>query len=183
MAVGAFLTVVLCIGDFITPQILGGNKEMLLPQAVMMQIQRQPDLPLASVMSLMLTVIVAAVFLVWCQADADGAGVRMAAVYRQLGCRVSILTACYMFILLPVAVLILFSFQDGRLARAAVQGPEPQLVRERASPIRRMMDGLVNSLLVGLGSACDRRVVLGFPGGLGSPRYGMRRRGRSAARA
>ncbi|WP_395022574.1 ABC transporter permease [Dongia sp.] len=63
MTVGAFLTVVLCIGDFITPQILGGNKELLLPQVIMMQIQRQLDLPMASVMSLVLTVIVAAVYL------------------------------------------------------------------------------------------------------------------------
>jgi len=63
MAVGAFLTVVLCIGDFITPQILGGNKELLLPQVIMMQLQRQLDLPMASVMSLVLTVIVAAVYL------------------------------------------------------------------------------------------------------------------------
>jgi spermidine/putrescine transport system permease protein len=63
MAVGAFLTVVLCVGDFITPQILGGNKELLLPQVIMMQIQRQLDLPMASVMSLVLTVIVAAVYL------------------------------------------------------------------------------------------------------------------------
>jgi spermidine/putrescine transport system permease protein len=63
MAVGAFLTVVLCIGDFITPQILGGGKELLLPQVIVMQIQRQLDLPMASVMSLVLTVIVAAVYL------------------------------------------------------------------------------------------------------------------------
>jgi len=63
MAVGAFLTVVLCIGDFITPQILGGNKELLLPQLIMMQLQRQLDLPMASVMSLVLTVIVAVVYL------------------------------------------------------------------------------------------------------------------------
>jgi spermidine/putrescine transport system permease protein len=63
MAVGAFLTVVLCIGDFITPQILGGSKELLLPQVIMMQIQRQLDLPMASVMSLVLTVIVALVYL------------------------------------------------------------------------------------------------------------------------
>ena len=63
MAVGAFLTVVLCIGDFITPQILGGGKELLLPQVILMQIQRQLDLPMASVMSLVLTVIVAVVYL------------------------------------------------------------------------------------------------------------------------
>ena len=63
MTVGAFLTVVLCIGDFITPQILGGNRELLLPQVIMMQIQRQLDLPMASTMSLVLTVIVALVYL------------------------------------------------------------------------------------------------------------------------
>jgi len=63
MTVGAFLTVVLCIGDFITPQILGGNKELLLPQVIMMQIQRQLDLPMASTMSLVLTLIVAVVYL------------------------------------------------------------------------------------------------------------------------
>ena len=63
IAVGAFLTVVLCIGDFITPQILGGNKELLLPQVIMLQIQRQLDLPMASTMSLVLTLIVAVVYL------------------------------------------------------------------------------------------------------------------------
>jgi spermidine/putrescine transport system permease protein len=63
MTVGAFLTVVLCIGDFITPQILGGNRELLLPQVIMMQIQRQLDLPMASTMSLVLTLIVAVVYL------------------------------------------------------------------------------------------------------------------------
>lgn len=63
IAVGAFLTIVLCIGDFVTPQILGGLKELLLPQLVMMQIQRQLDLPMASAMSLVMTVIVALAYL------------------------------------------------------------------------------------------------------------------------
>ena len=64
IAVGAFLTIVLCIGDFVTPQILGGFRELLLPQVVMMQIQRQLNLPMASVMSLVLTLVVAAAYLV-----------------------------------------------------------------------------------------------------------------------
>jgi len=63
IAVGAFLTIVLCIGDFVTPQILGGNRELLLPQVVMMQIQRQLNLPMASVMSLVLTLAVALAYL------------------------------------------------------------------------------------------------------------------------
>ncbi len=63
VAVGAFLTIVLCIGDYVTPQILGGFRELLLPQAIMMQIQRQLDLPMASAMSLILTAIVALAYL------------------------------------------------------------------------------------------------------------------------
>ncbi len=56
--VGAFLTFVLCIGDYITPQILGGNNELLAPQIVMMQIGRRGDFPTASAISLALMVIV-----------------------------------------------------------------------------------------------------------------------------
>lgn len=63
IAVGAFLTVVLCVGDFVTPQILGGFQGLLLPQVVMMQIQRQLNLPMASVMSLALTAVVAGVYI------------------------------------------------------------------------------------------------------------------------
>ncbi len=63
IAVGAFLTIVLCIGDFVTPQILGGFRGLLLPQVVMMQIQRQLNLPMASVMSLVLTMVVALAYL------------------------------------------------------------------------------------------------------------------------
>jgi spermidine/putrescine transport system permease protein len=63
VAVGAFLTIVLCIGDYVTPQILGGFRQLLLPQAIMMQIQRQLDLPMASAMSLILTAIVAVAYL------------------------------------------------------------------------------------------------------------------------
>ncbi|MEQ9260093.1 MAG: ABC transporter permease [Roseovarius sp.] len=56
--VGAFLTFVVCIGDYITPQILGGGNELLLPQSIIIQIQRTGDLPMAAAMSvvLMLTV-------------------------------------------------------------------------------------------------------------------------------
>ena len=45
IVVGAFLTFVLTIGDYITPQILGGNNELLLPQLIMLQIGRRGRLP------------------------------------------------------------------------------------------------------------------------------------------
>ena len=41
---GAFLTFVLCIGDYITPQILGGGNELALPQLIMLQIGRRGGL-------------------------------------------------------------------------------------------------------------------------------------------
>ena len=61
--VGAFLTFVLCIGDYITPQILGGNNELLMPQLVMMQIGRRGDLPLASALSIILMAVVTVAYL------------------------------------------------------------------------------------------------------------------------
>ncbi len=61
--VGAFLTFVLCIGDFITPQILGGNRELLLPQTIMLQISRRSDFPMASALAMMLMVVVSLVYL------------------------------------------------------------------------------------------------------------------------
>ena len=62
VVVGAFLTFVLAIGDFITPQILGGGQELLLPQAIMLQVQRRGDFPLAAALSVILLVIVIAVY-------------------------------------------------------------------------------------------------------------------------
>ncbi len=55
---GAFLTFVLCIGDYITPQILGGNNELTLPQLIMLQLGRSGNFPLASALSVVLMVVV-----------------------------------------------------------------------------------------------------------------------------
>jgi spermidine/putrescine transport system permease protein len=61
--VGAFLTFVLTIGDYITPQILGGNNELLMPQLIMMQIGRRGDFASASALSIILMVVVTAAYL------------------------------------------------------------------------------------------------------------------------
>ena len=58
VVVGAFLTFVLAIGDYITPQILGGNNELLMPQLIMMQIGRRGDFRLASALALILMAVV-----------------------------------------------------------------------------------------------------------------------------
>lgn len=60
--VGAFLTFVLCIGDYITPQILGGNNELVLPQIIMLQIGRRADFPTASALSIILMLVVTAAY-------------------------------------------------------------------------------------------------------------------------
>ena len=61
--VGAFLTFVLTIGDYITPQILGGNNELLMPQLIMMQIGRRGDFASASALSLILMAVVTVAYL------------------------------------------------------------------------------------------------------------------------
>jgi spermidine/putrescine transport system permease protein len=62
--VGAFLTFVLAIGDYITPQILGGNNELLMPQLIVMQIGRRGDFPLASALALILMAVVTIAYIV-----------------------------------------------------------------------------------------------------------------------
>lgn len=70
--VGAFLTFVITMGDFITPQILGGANELLLPQSIILQIQRAADFPMASAMSVLLMLSVTVAYFVlarWLRLD------------------------------------------------------------------------------------------------------------------
>jgi spermidine/putrescine transport system permease protein len=69
---GAFLTFVLCIGDYVTPQILGGNTELTVPQVIMVQLGRRADFPLASALAIVLMSIVALAYLLsarWLRLD------------------------------------------------------------------------------------------------------------------
>ena len=69
---GAFLTFVLCIGDYVTPQILGGNTELTVPQVIMVQLGRRADFPLASALAIVLMAIVTLVCLLssrWLRLD------------------------------------------------------------------------------------------------------------------
>ena len=55
---GAFLTFVITLGDYITPQILGGNNELTLPQLIMLQFGRSGNFPLASALAVVLMAVV-----------------------------------------------------------------------------------------------------------------------------
>jgi spermidine/putrescine transport system permease protein len=68
--------------------------------------------------------------------------------------------ALYAFILLPVGVLVLFSFQDGRLPIPPFRGPTLRW-HEAVLTDRRLMTALWNSFLVALGSSAVA-TVLGF---------------------
>lgn len=63
VAAGAFLTVVITIGDYVTPQILGGNNKLVLPQAIIMQIQRRADIPMAATLSVVMMLTVGLAYL------------------------------------------------------------------------------------------------------------------------
>ena len=63
VAAGAFLTFVICIGDYVTPQILGGNTRLLLPQVILLQINRRADLPMAAALSVVLLAMVTVAYL------------------------------------------------------------------------------------------------------------------------
>lgn len=63
VAAGAFLTFVICVGDYVTPQILGGNTQLLLPQVILLQINRRADIPMAAALSVVLLLLVTAAYL------------------------------------------------------------------------------------------------------------------------
>lgn len=63
VAAGAFLIVVVTVGDYVTPQILGGNNALVLSQTIMMQVQRRGDVPMAAALSVILMLIVLAAYL------------------------------------------------------------------------------------------------------------------------
>jgi spermidine/putrescine transport system permease protein len=60
---GAFLTFVLCIGDYVTPQVLGGNTELTIPQVIMVQLGRRADFPMAAALAIVLMVLVSLAYL------------------------------------------------------------------------------------------------------------------------
>jgi spermidine/putrescine transport system permease protein len=60
---GAFMTFVLCIGDYITPQILGGDRTLVMPQEMFFQISRNADFSMASAMAVILMAVMALAYL------------------------------------------------------------------------------------------------------------------------
>jgi spermidine/putrescine transport system permease protein len=60
---GAFLTFALCIGDYVTPQILGGGRDLALPQLIVLNLGRRGDIPAAAALSLALMVVVTLAYL------------------------------------------------------------------------------------------------------------------------
>lgn len=61
---GCMLTFVLAMGDYVTPQLLGGSKQLVLTQVVMLQVQREGNFPMAAAISLVLMIISVAVTLI-----------------------------------------------------------------------------------------------------------------------
>jgi len=60
---GAFLTFVLCIGDYVSPHVLGGNNELTMPQVIMVQLGRRADFPLASALAIVMMGMVTIAYL------------------------------------------------------------------------------------------------------------------------
>ena len=56
--VGIFLTFVLAMGDYVTPQIIGGSREMMMPQAIVLQVGRMANTPQAAALSFILMTVV-----------------------------------------------------------------------------------------------------------------------------
>ncbi|HZT18374.1 MAG TPA: ABC transporter permease [Dongiaceae bacterium] len=89
-----------------------------------------------------------------------GAGTAAGALYMAL---------CYAFIFLPVVILVLFSFQAGKLPVPPFNGPSLRWYTA-AFADGRLVDGFVNSLIVG-GASSALSVLIGFLAAYGIARY------------
>ena len=70
--VGGFLTFVITAGDYITPAILGGGQDLLMAQAIMLQIGRHGNYPMAATLGVTLMGVVTLAFLLcarWLKMD------------------------------------------------------------------------------------------------------------------
>lgn len=81
------------------------------------------------------------------------------------------LAAAFAFIYLPVAALVLFSFQDGRLPVPPFEGPSLRWYADVLGD-EDIVAALVNSLLVALGSSAIA-VILGFLAAYGLARHSL----------
>ena len=61
--VGTLLTTILALGDYVTPAILGGNTDLVLPQALVVEVSSRADFPQAASIGVMMMVMMIAVFL------------------------------------------------------------------------------------------------------------------------
>ena len=61
--VGAFLTIVLTFGDYVTPAILGGNTKIVMPQALVIHTQFRGDVPQAAAIGVIMMIILVVVFI------------------------------------------------------------------------------------------------------------------------
>ena len=61
--VGTLLTIILALGDYVTPAILGGNTDLVLPQALVLEVSSRADFPQAASIGVMMMVMLLAVFL------------------------------------------------------------------------------------------------------------------------
>jgi len=83
--------------------------------------------------------------------------------------------AIYGFIFLPVVVLVLFSFQDGRFPIPPLKGLSLRWY-EAVWNDRRLMEALVNSMTVAVGSSL-MAVLLGFLSAYGLARFALPAKG------
>ena len=161
--VGAFLTFVLAIGDYITPQILGGNNE--LPHAAT---HHAADRPARRFLERLGTLYHSDD----CRHDRvsrlrplaeSGEGVMARSISTAYAALI------YGFIFLPVAVLILFSFQGTLFPIPPFNGPSLRWYGAVLGDAR-LVAGLVNSFLVAIISSAIATLI-GFLAAWGFARF------------
>ena len=111
---GAILVFIPCLGAYLTPDLLGGGKTVMIGNLIQNQFTTARDWPFGSAVSLTLMAIVLVLLLVFVRRRRGWAGLKKHGLKKLAAPLALYAVAAYLFLHLPLLILAAFSFNKSR---------------------------------------------------------------------
>ena len=149
VATGSMLVFILLMGEFLIPALLGGGKVFFIGNALVDLFLQSRNWPFGAAVAMALVAIMLATVTVYMRLVLGrGAGAATCRCSEPMRVYAG---AAYLFLYLPIALIVLFSFNAGRYATDLQGFSPPWYGKALANPF--MVEALQTSLIVGLTSA------------------------------
>ena len=155
VATGSMLVFILLMGEFLIPALLGGGKVFFIGNALVDLFLQSRNWPFGAAVSMALVVIMLVTVTVYMR-FVLGRGDRAARSRWSEPMRVYV-TAVYVFLYAPIALIVLFSFNAGRYATDLQGFSTVWYGKALANPF--VIEALRTSLIVGLTSAVLATII------------------------